>query len=53
MRRIGSCREGIGTMSVQALAEFKGTATEATATLKHQVADLDARVIRLELGGTR
>jgi len=53
MTRIGSCHEGIGTMPVQALAEFKGTVTAAIATLEHQMADLDARVSRLELGGTR
>jgi len=53
MTRIGVCHEGIGTMPFQALAEFKGTVIEAMATLEHQVADLDARVSRLELGGTR
>ncbi len=40
-------------MRVQALAELKGTATEAMATPEHQAADLGARVIRLELGGMR
>ena len=40
-------------MRVQAWAEFKGTATEAMATLKHQAADLGARPVRLELGGMR
>jgi hypothetical protein len=40
-------------MRVQALAELKGTATEAVATLKHQAAGLGARTIRLEVGGMR